>query len=436
MMRRTSHFLVLPLLLLAAGIAAGAEAPPPDGVTIGNLVLQPSWATYLEYDDNIFRRDVRSQYISGFIHNLVFGLGADIPVSNSLFEFDYEGNQRNYGEHGDNIGRNLTHELAAKMTMKFGSGDRLTLSDDYTLGATDLQIVDDVGDELVRDEVFRGEPYTYNRWAVELAREVPRMQGYSMKVTRLDMIFDAEECDPDDPTCFAVPFFDYRGFQSVFQYRHPLPVDNWLVGYYDFRLLDNYTPKNKEEGSGLVPEGPGVLFRTEHSNSYQVGLGGYMWQRHPFLVRAGLGHFRYSGLNPSDSTYRGLVGHARLRFNLGSSTELNMSLDRRPLPSNYPTYYINNALRVQIDRKWLQYSKVGFRLNLSRNEYGDSIEGLCSPGVIRMDDRVMADGHVEWKIHRLVGLRVAASHWRRTSNCDTSEYSANVISAGIELGWN
>jgi hypothetical protein len=440
MMRCLLHVQVLTLLLLACGAASAANDTPPDGIVVGRTVLQPYWATRLEFDDNVFRRcDYRDADCelgeffaieSDFIHSLIFGLGTEMPVKNGSFGFDYEGYQSRYRDTGAGIGRNLTHDMVAELVMEFGTGDRLTLEDHYTLGATDLQVMDDIGGLS-----FRGVPYNFNRWSFELAREIPRMQGYQIKVTRLDMIFDAEECDPDDQECLTVPLFDYRGFQSVFQYRHPVPMDNWLIGFYEFRLLDNYTPKNKIPGAGGIESGSGVLFRTEHSNSYQIGFGGYMWDRHPFLIRAGLGRFRYTGLEPSESQFKGLVGHGRMRLNFGSRTELSISLDRRVLPSNFPTYYINNALRFEIDRTWLRFSKVGFRLNLSRNGYGDPIPGFCGD-LIRKDNRWMVDAHMQWMIHRLIGLQVSASHWRRESNCSTSDYEANVISAGIGLGWN
>jgi hypothetical protein len=432
-----------PLLLLLAGAAVfAAEPKPPDGIVVGRVVLQPYWASYLEHDDNVYRRcdpdkdpDCQIDYTiePDYIHSLLFGLKGEIPVRTGRVDFGYLGDQRRYNQTGGNIGRSLSHDLNAGMTMRFGSGDRLTLSDEYTLGVVDLQVIDDVGGDVVR----RGEPYNFNRWSVELAREAPRMQGYQIKVTRLDMTFDSKQCDETDANCWPVPFFDYRGFQSAFQYRHPLPVDNWLVGYYGFRRIDNYTPKNSTEEEDDY--GPGVMYRTEHSSSYQIGIGGYMRQKHPFLVRAGYGRFAFTGLEPSLSPFKGLVGHARLMLNVGSRTEVNFSFDRRPLPSNYPTYYINNALRLQVDRKWLRNSKVGMKLNLSRNKYGDELDEGDSPfcaGRIRQDDRMMVDAHVEWMLHRLVGFRVAASHWRRHSNCESSDYDANVISAGIELGWN
>jgi hypothetical protein len=431
MTRNSSHFRILPLMLLLCVTTAGAESPPPDGITVGRWILQPYWASNIEYDDNIFRncdpddpdceRGSLWAIESDTIHSLLFGLGADMPVRNGMFEFDYTGNQRKYNSTGDRIGRNLEHDLNAKLAMRFGSGDRLTISDNYTLGVTDLQYIDETF-----GLVFRGAPYNYNNWSVELSREVPRVQGYQIKVSRVDMTFDEGEDSP---------FNDYRGFQSVFQYRHPIPVDSWLIGHYEYRLIDNYTPNDKIPGENDIEAGPNVLFRTENSKSYQVGFGGFLRQKHPFLMRAGWGRFHYTGLEPPESSFEGLVGHARMQFDIGGRTELKLSMDRRPLPSNYQSYYINNALRVEIERSWMQYSGVGFRLNVSRNKYGDPGLGICDPDVVRVDDRWMLDGYVHWMIHRLVGLRLAATHWQRASNCEASDYKANVISAGITLGW-
>jgi hypothetical protein len=132
-----------------------------------------------------------------------------------------------------------------------------------------------------------------------------------------------------------------------------------------------------------------------------------------------------------------LVGLANFQFVLGSRSLLAISLDRRPLPSFYNTYYIINVLRTRLERLWPRGSSVGISTIVSRNKYGDPLEGVCGgdAAVFRVDKRLTVDAYADWKFHKLAGLRLSASHWQRNSNCELTDYKANILSAGVVLGW-
>ena len=76
----------------------------------------------------------------------------------------------------------------------------------------------------------------------------------------------------------------------------------------------------------------------------------------------------------------------------------------------------------------------GIRCRYFEKQVCDAIPDICDDQ-IRVDNRWQVSGHVEWMIHKLVGFRMSAAHWRRSSNCEASDYKANILSAGIALGW-
>ncbi len=408
-MKLIGRQLAVSLLVAALPLTAAQADSPPEGIEAGKWVLSPYWKTSLEYDDNVFKRPDQGG-VSDLIYRLIFGMKATMPIGNSLFQLDYEGDQRKYQDYA--FARDLAQRARAGLVLNSSRGDRFKIEDSYTLGITDVQTIDE-GGELI----FQGEPFAMNVAEFAVAREVRAMQGYSINVKHIDLEFDSD----------TVAFFNYRGFESAFEYRQPLPLNNWLIVHHTSRRLNHYDPRRGN-----------LFYRAENSAAYQIGMRGHIGGRHPYDIRAGWGIFRYKGPEAGGSDFKGAVGLANIRFLLSSRSILGVSLDRRPLPSFYNTYYIINVLRVRLERKWPRGSSAGLSAVYSRNKYGDPLVGVCGgdAAVSRVDQRLMLDVDAEWMFHDLAGLRLSASRWQRDSNCELTDYEANVISAGVVLGWD
>jgi hypothetical protein len=430
-MNRLRIQLASSLLVAALSLAASQAATPPEGMNAGRWVLAPYWMTSLAYDDNLFSRcdpddpecPPGNEIVSDFVHTVNLGMKASMPIKNSLFEFGYEAEKRTYDEeYKSEFPRDLNQVARASLRLKGSSGDRLTISETYTSAIIaviasyiepETEPEPEPGGSTEAGDQFTGVPYDFNVAEIELARDNPHMQGYSIRVKRMDYSVRGEA---------AGSLYDYRGYECSFEYRHPMPANNWLVAYHDFRLFNHYRPEGYPGPDGV----PGELFRREDSASYQIGVRGHIGGRHPFSIRAGLGRFRYLEFEAEETDFKGLAGQANVGFVLGSRTSLNVSIERRPLPSFYSTYYISNVLRLRVDSRWLQNSTASLGAIISRSEYGDKSIGS--------NNRLILEGQVSWMFHDLVGLRLTATHWRRTATISAVR-SANEITAGITLGW-
>jgi hypothetical protein len=426
------------LLLTVVPVAmAQNEEPLPDGMPVKRWIVAPYISTLYTYDDNIFRSsgetDIPSdQIVSDQISSVLVGVGATMPIRNSRLGLRYEGGQYNYAD--NEFERTATHEGEVKWAMNFGSFDQLVLRDVYIQSFSQLINVDE-GGELV----FDGQPYNRNQWEIGFNRTVPRRRGYTVSLTRIDLVFQAppekKSCDREtsiQEEC--VTFFDYRGFQGTVEYREPLAGRKWFTGYATARRFDHYNDPFPEDDDPELD--PGVPFRREVSESLQAGIRGFLGPRQPYFFRIGYGRMRYDLVDSSE--FRGLVGAARFRFSFGPRTHLDLGVDRRPLPSSFDTYYLVNDLRAEVRRLWLRSSEVGINLFLSRAEYGDILtrfgEPICGEE-IRVDRRRGLEAFVDWSVAQRMGFRVTAGRLRRTSNCEGAGYTANEVSIGVNFGW-
>lgn len=410
--------LALALVSLCAGLAwAQVEDEPPRGFELGRWALAPYFETSYEADDNIFRRvDLPNEPFIGPVSDelttVTGGFDLRRPIRNSLFEMSYAASRLEYTK--NRFARDLTHDFSADFVLNLSSMDHVKLTEEYSLGISDLQRVDQ-GGELV----FDGEPYRYNSLTLEADRSEPLQPGYYVRLSRIDFNYEERQA--------SLGFFDYRGWDTAVEYRQPLPTSKWLIGYYNRRRFDHYR----------ASEAVGTPFRRELSDTLQVGLRGYVGARQSFFLRAGFNRFRYDLLNSTDFT--GLVFHAQWNPALGESSKFRFSLTRRPLPSSFDTYYIINELRGQFDHEWAPDMRVGARAVFSVNRYGGPIV-LVSGSIdcstfVREDQRYDVEGYVDLVFQQHYGLRLSATRQQRLSNCDLSEYTANIVSAGFRVGW-
>ena len=400
---------------------AGAETQKalPDGIIIGRWFVSPYLFQGMERNGNVFRTcddaELCDEPQKDWVRRTTVDVGARLPFRNSSLDLEYTGDRYDYRE--NDFGRNWTHDGRAHLLFRLSSGDQVSFSERYSSGFTDVRTIDE-GGELT----FLGVPYRLNRADVEVSRASPGQQGYSIRVARVDLNWEPGEDQ-------SVPFFDYRGFDTRYEFRQPMTGNRWLVVYHDRRLFNQYRARSSVDWSLGVP------FRKEDSGSYQVGLRGETGGGHTYYLSLGWGTFEYTGREASPGTFSGLVGQFQLSAWLGTRTEMTVEARRRALPSSFPTYYVLNEFRVSADRQWLQYSKAGFEAVYSQNDYADPIPGTSCTGDRRRDRRWEAEAFVDWLFHRYAGLRVSAKRAGRNSNCAGSDYDANVVFAGLTLGW-
>jgi hypothetical protein len=384
-------------LLLAAAPARAQEIP--EGIPVGPWVLAPSFRTAYEIDSNVFfQNESRSE--SDRVARYQGAIRAALPFRNSLVELDYAASKEVLDV--NDVPRDLVQILEARVELQFRSGDQLVLRDLYRRDFARSEQVDAGG-----EQVFDGEPYNVNRWEVELSRDDPGRQGYEVRIRRQDFVYEGEE---------NIQFFDYRGFHNSFEYRQPVPGDRSWVVRYSTRRFNHYLPRG---AGGAV----GVPFREETTDSFEFGLRGSLGEGQPYRIRLGYGRFRYDEREVR-SEFDGLVGSAAWSLQLGGRTQLNLEAVRRTLPSNFESYYINNAIAAELEREWLR-SEGGTELELRRNDYADT----------RRDDSFRVDVYWRWRVHERLRFEISTFHARRSSNEDFADYEATGLETAVALGW-
>ena len=430
--RKSTFRLLLPTLgvwLVSLVLTQTSAKEIPEGIPAGRWILVPLFAATYEADSNLFRESegpddtVRDDRIATLIGEL-FGA---MPFRNSQLTLGYRATKESY--ENTTFPNDLAQLAHFDLELNFKSGDRLAFRDIFREDYTRSEDIDSSGDTSCAptcETVFEGQPYRINRWEVVLSRDDPRRQGYYVRVRRVDFNYYGDQ---------FVGFFDYRGFDNVFEYRQPLPAKRSWVLRYNPRRFDYYDPNCKlpdEECDG----GVGVAIRKEVSDSVEIGLMGNLGDRQPYVVRLGYTSFRYEGTRSSD--YNGIVGNAAWRLVLGDRTDLELRLHRRALPSNFETYYINNAARARLKRDWLRF-EVGADLRYDLNVYGDPIfvgnmageQLFCQ----RRDSTYKLDVDWAWRLHERFKFGVSAFHTNRRSTCENGDYQATGLGTGIALGW-
>jgi len=447
--RRNTHrfFLAaLAILPLCGGLSLQAQevAELPRGMPVGPWILAPYFDGSVVADDNVFRSpdapntvcsndsnrrcrtdvdcEIRPDELpptcrtpeSDRITSVTGGVVASLPIRNSILQLDYEGNFRRYAE--NTFQRDLAHDFGLGFEMNFSSGDQLVIGEHYSLGISDIQTIDPGGG---CERVFDGQPFTYNRFDVEVSRNVQDRRGYTVQLSRVDLVYDDQG---------GFEFFDYRGYEGSGEYRHPLPGRLALVGYYGFRRFDHFLSEDEE-----IVYAPGEPYRRERYDSAQLGIQGFIGRRQPFYVRLGTARFSYDWLDrDATADFSGLVGAASWRLSLGTKSTMEIDMQRRPLPSNFETYYIINELRLKFARRWLRRSRFGLNLLASVNRYGDLIGGEPE---LRRDQRQSVEGYLDWFFRGKIGVRVALARQRRRSNFAAVGYDATVLTTGFRVGW-
>jgi hypothetical protein len=136
------------------------------------------------------------------------------------------------------------------------------------------------------------------------------------------------------------------------------------------------------------------------------------------------------------------VGSGRWRIPIGGRTKLDLTANRRVLPSNFDTYYVNNDLRAHFYREWLYGSRFGIEAWWSVNRYGDPVledTGQDYPEACfgkREDRRTRAEAYLSWLPVPRTTFRLGLSVDDRNSNCPVFAYDSTQLTAGISYGWD
>ncbi|MCP3978808.1 MAG: hypothetical protein GY716_05690 [bacterium] len=411
---------------------AGTRRSLPEGIKIGPVVVNPYIAFDYAYNDNVFYdpddpeineegpRSDRVREITGRVTAL-------LPLRRSEIELFYEASRFEYEEFSTDFSRETSGTTGAVFDLRFSSNDRLRIRETYETGLIDVQVFDGAD-----EQVFVGQGYDSNVFRVELSRSVPRRQGYSIRIDRVDFVYD--EFDRE------TGYFDYRGFETNFEYRQPLASNKWITGSYGARRFNHY-----DRSRDGIEYPVGVPFRKEESDTYELGLRGTFGERQPFVFKLGQGKYTYEGAE--DSEFTGVVGQARVRLRVGGRSQIDLDLSRGSYPSTVSSFYVRSALGVVFERSWRQFSSIGIDSRLARNLYDSST--TCSapgsvpgnpqgnnPNPVRRDDRLLRfRAYVDFVVHPRMGIRISGDHRRRNSQCQDGDYATNIISTAFVVGW-
>jgi len=316
------------LIALAPAVSSGREL---EGIPAGRWLLSPWLNTAFGYQSNVLLEHDASDDTDR-VAGVEGGLMAQLPFRNSRLDLGYTAGQLLYSE--KDFPRNTSQKGEIELELRFRTTDKLTFGDTYREDFARVRSPATEGGES-----FVGEPYTVNRWDVELRRDAPTRPGYVVRVRRIDFVYDGET---------PIGFFDYRGFQYHFEYRQPLPSGKqWHLTYAPRRFKHYYSDSENH------PDFPvGVEFRTETSDSLLTGVSGSFGDDQPYRIAVGWGRSTYDNFDTGlVSKFSGVVGSAAWWINIGGRSGVELSFSRRPLPSNFSSYYIYNNLRADFSRE-------------------------------------------------------------------------------------
>jgi len=412
-------------VLLASALPAWAQGDrvdPPEGIPLGPWIVAPSVFAGQVWDDNLQRVDEgeRSGSIFGPIEERIWEyggtLGLVLPFRRSSFEVEYEMADQSFVNTG--FDPDPAQRFNGGFDLRFSTGDRLVLWDRFTRDYVRIREDSEEDPSVDAEEVFFGEPFNENRVQVDLSRSVPGRQGYRVRIERRDFNYEGRT-----PTSL----YDYRGFDSVYEFRQPTSEEGWLIFHYASRRFNHYRPLDPRVG---------VPYRKEIGDSFQVGWRSHLGKANSFLLRIGyesLGYDEYETLTES-SRFRGLGGFYSGTFRTGPESRLNVNVTRQSLPSTQNTYYINNVVRAELDADFLRALNVRGRARLAFNDYGDPIPFWDCDG-IREDWVSEIGAEAGWPVHPRAEFTLGGFHTRRSSNCEGGNYKDTEFNVGVRVGW-
>lgn len=389
--------------------AAQDRSGLPKGLPVGQWILAPSLSTDLRTDSNVSRTESGSTQSDSSV-DVGAALEATLPFRQSFFRIGATASHPSYSK--IKFSQDYSTNAHTELDLRLSTGDELILRYD---GTRDFVRVRDDNREVpdVPEDIYFGEPYDLNRARIELSRAIPGRQGYRVRIERRDYNYKGNNTN--------VGLYNYRGFDSAYEFRQPVSKTNWLIFYYSSRRFNNYRPTHAV----------GVPYRREEDDVYQVGWRGEHGKGNAYFARVGYETLNYRF---QKSSFRGVSAYYSGSYNLGPRSTINVSLGRQALPSTEDTYYINNVLRASFQTGLLRALRLrgGFRVVL--NDYGDEARSGCG-GSTREDWVSAAEAELAWPVRPRLEFGVSGAHERRSSNCEGIGYDDTELQAGIRVGW-
>lgn len=418
-LRRRAALAIL-CFVLAGVVSVRAQEEPrlpdPDRVlSAGPWLLAPSLTAGWSNDSNVFYQSAGANPTKDSILHIVPELRALLPFRNSEFEGRY---RRDFVDYKDTSLDNSGYaEYSSALRLRFSSHDMLEFTGTLTRGwAETLQF--DVG-ELT----FHGEPYRHNTWGVGLSREVLGRRGYSLRIQRMDLNFDA---DAD------VRFFDFRANSLEAEYREPVRENLWILTTIRLENADHFC-RNFDPSGALCPE-VGVPFRTEEAGMVLFGVRGAVRGQDPFLFRIGQDTRRYtSPLRAGSRVDDDLVGDGYLTLRVGPSSRLHFNWNRGLWSSFYldNDFYRSQGLETTFEKLGVRGTSWGAKVGLQAVDYARGLELEAR----RRDRRVFGQVYATLQLRQRTALRLSVERHRRSSNLEGFDYDGTVFFAGMVLGW-
>jgi hypothetical protein len=388
-----------------------------DGIVVGPFVLAPSLDLDVEADSNVINAPPDTITDPAAVSASVgFSLDALLPFSNNALIFSYSGAEVGFDSEDFEGGAKQEGEL--ELDLNFGSGLALTINERFRRDFAQVQdsSIPQTGPGFDPEFQFFGQRYTYNRLDVEIEGDTPAAFGFGVRLGRRDFIYDEGTVGTQ---------FDYQGMENSFDFLQRLSAGRQVVVQYSMRRLNHF-----RDGEGL--------FRKEVSDSIEAGLSGVGGVR-PFYFRVGYSRFFYKfpeGKPPEEqgSDFRGLAGFARWRLPFGGRSAVSLSLSRRPLPSNFDTFYITDQFRMIAERLFRPRVRLAALFGLRQNRYADEIPELRCGG-LRKEVLWDVGFRSSWRVHPLLGLSLSGRHEERASNCVGLDFVSTSFNLGMEIGF-
>lgn len=404
--------------LMALGVVPATSASenlPSDGIAVGRWLLKPYVVVGVESNSNPFYRsesDVDLPPESEIVTRFRPTVSAVLPFRESALTFDFDGTRYGYSE-TEALDGEWALDGAATLDLRFSTGDALVFRGQRIEGVATTTAFDPGG-----ETVFRGEKFAYTNGSVALRREVPGRRGWNVEAVHEVLDFDEG---------VEAAFFDFRGWSVDAEYREPFGGGFWGTVGWEARRYDNYRANRPEE--------VGIAYRVESSGIGWLGAKSVPGRPLDWSLRVGRADLDFEG--ESRSTYKGFVGEAGAGVNLGRGLSLRAEAQWRPYPSAFfdNDYYLSGNVRLSLQRSAPTGTVFGAALQFGGLRYDRAVPDGASGWVLRRDQLAGAELYATVPIRRWVGVRLGASHQRRTSTYPTSDYNVTSVFGGLTLGW-
>jgi hypothetical protein len=401
------------LLSSAVAFAQISEIRPgARPIPAGPFLLYPSFATDVQYADNLFYSNTNQ--VSAMAFRATPAIVAQMPMQRSAFDLGYAMTYTDYGGGSDVPPSNLSHFFQANGQFNFASGLAVSFSDDYESGVLDTRSFDPGGE--IR---FQGDEFTRNLLEVALAHEAPRrVVGVAAGVTHLSF---EQGRGPSG-------FFDTDGTLLRVYGESQRGARIWLLGQASVSNADLFR---------IVTEGELEVPDERERDAFQAGAG-VRWVLSPgsrmeaflsYAVQEYVSKRPDSFVGARTSDYRGLVGDVSFSSAVPGRPRFAARLTRDVFPSVYRQndYYVSDRITVLLESPARVRLRFGGRASYYENDYPQS-----EPK--REDRSLDVRAWVAYRLGSRVEWRVYARNTTRTSTVPDLGFDASSFGMLLYVG--